>query len=123
MLGNSAGTPRRRFQEHYTRYGLAPPGIRLASEPRIGLLSLVEEMHAVCRFPVRLQDALNRSGRIVRIPVREELAPLAISMVTRAGQSLTPAGEKLADCIRHRGLASSWLNGRRSDKRVHCLDA
>ncbi len=122
MLGNSAGTPRRRFQERFTRNGLAPPRIRLASESRLGLLSLVEEMHAVCTFPVRLLDALNRSGRIVRIPVREELAPLAISMVTRAGQSLTPAGEKLADCIRHRAgiVVADWAE---ADKQGLCRGA
>lgn len=117
MLGNSTGAPRQRFREHFTRHGLTPPRIRLASESRLGLLSLVEEMNAVCTFPVRLLDALNRSGRIVHVPVRETLEPLAISMVTRVGQSLTPAGEKLADCIRHRAdiVARDWET---SDKKV-----
>lgn len=110
MLGNSTGTPRQRFQEHFTRHGLTPPRIRLASESRLGLLSLVEEMNAVCTFPAKLLDALNRSDRVVQIPIREALDPLAISMVTRAGQSLTPAGVRLADCIRHRAdvVSAEW---------------
>ena len=105
---------------HAARAGSSanPAGFR----SRLGLLSLVEEMHAVCTFPVRLLDALNRSGRIVRIPVMEELAPLAVSMVTRAGQSLTPAGEKLADCIRHRAgiVVAEWAE---SDTRGQCRGA
>lgn len=110
MMGSSAGKPLKRFEAQFTRNGLAPPMIRLACESRLGLLALVEELGGVCTFPVPLLDELHPGHNIVRIPIAEKLQPLTISMVTRAEKRLTPAGEKLADCIRHRSaiLAREW---------------
>ena len=102
MLGGTIGSPRQRFREQFARHGLAPPRIRLSSESRLGLLSLVKELQAVCTFPAQLLDQLSSTHDVSVIQVREELEPLTISMMTRSGRSLTPAGERLADCIRHR---------------------
>jgi len=107
MMGDAAGSPRVRFQEQFTGHGLKPPKIKLASESRQGLLAIVREMGAVCTYPARLLD--DKSG-IVAIPIAEALRPLTISMATRAGKSLTPAGTYFADCIRHRAgvLRREW---------------
>ena len=102
MMGSTTGEPRQRFQDQFTRHGFNAPNIRYASESRLGLLSLIEEIGAVCTFPVRLLEGLGIADNICVVPVKEKLNPLKISMVTRAGKSLTPAGEHLADCIRHR---------------------
>lgn len=102
MIGGTTGAPRQRFQEQFTRNGLVPPRIRLASESRLGLLSIIETTDAVCTYPLFLLDEISAHRNIVRIQIREALNPLSISLITRAGQSLTPAGEAFADCIRHR---------------------
>lgn len=49
---------------------------------------------------------------IRRGPIVEPIAPVAIPVVARAGQSLTPADEVLAVCIRHRGahVVKDWAN-------------
>jgi DNA-binding transcriptional LysR family regulator len=110
MLGDSAGKPRKRFREQFTQHGIEPPKTRLASESRLGLLALVEELDAVCTFPVPLLEEMGAAHNVVQIPIVEQLKPLTISMVTRAGKSLTPAGEKFADCIRHRAeiVSQEW---------------
>lgn len=110
MMGDSAGAPKERFQHQFTKHGLTPPRIRLASESRLGVLALVQELGAVCTFPERLLAELGPNSGIVRIPLRERMNPLTLSMVTRAGKSLTPAGEHFADCIRHRAgvLQREW---------------
>jgi len=110
MMGDTTGAPRARFQEQFSKHGVTPPRIKLASESRLGLLALVQELDAVCTFPARLLDELGPQSGVVRIPVKEALNPLTISMVTRAGKSLTPAGAYFADCLRHRAgvLRRSW---------------
>ncbi|MYI67469.1 MAG: LysR family transcriptional regulator [Boseongicola sp. SB0673_bin_14] len=110
MMGDAAGNPKQRFQEQFRRHGLSVPRIRLASESRLGLLALMRELDAVCTFPAPLLNELGPESGIVRIPVQERLLPLTISMVTRAGKSLTPAAEQFADCVRHRSgvLRREW---------------
>jgi len=110
MMGDATGNPKQRFQEQFMRHGLSVPRIRLASESRLGLLALMRELDAVCTFPAPLLDELGPGSGIVRIPVQEPLLPLTISMVTRAGKSLTPAAEHFADCVRHRSgvLRREW---------------
>lgn len=110
MMGDTAGSPRGRFQDQFRRHGLQPPHIKLASESRQGLLALVRELDAVCTYPAKLLDDLSDSAGITTIPIKETLNPLTISMATRAGKSLTPAGSYFADCIRHRAgvLRREW---------------
>ncbi len=112
MMGDTAGPPKTRFQEQFTRHGLEPPKIRMASESCLGLLSLVRELDAVCTYPARLLDEMEPEAGVTRIPIRETLKPLMISMVTRAGKSLTPTAEAFADCIRHRAgvLRREWAD-------------
>jgi len=102
MMGDKTGLPRRRFLNQFSRLDLEPPRIRWASESRSGVLAVVEEMDAVCSYPKRLLEETPNRENIVQIPIKETLTPLKIHMLTRAGQSLTPAGEEFANCIRHR---------------------
>lgn len=110
MMGDTIGAPKKRFEQQFSQHGIEAPRIRLASESRQGLVALVRELGAVCTFPARLLDEMGPDSGIVRIPVREVLNPLTISLVTRAGKSLTPAGDYFADCIRHRAgvLQRAW---------------
>lgn len=110
MMGDTAGSPKARFQEQFTRHDLTPPHIKLASESRQGLLALVRELGAVCTYPAKLLDDLREDSGITAIPIKERLSPLTISMASRAGKSLTPAGSYFADCIRHRAgvLRREW---------------
>ncbi len=110
MMGDTTGAPKARFQDQFMRNGCAPPKIRLASESRLGLLALVQELDAVCTYPARLLEDLGPDSKVTKIPLQEDMQPLTISMITRAGKSLSPAGEHLADCIRHRAgvLRREW---------------
>lgn len=113
MMGDRTGLPKRRFLDQFSRLGLETPRIRWASESRSGVLAVIEEMDAVCSYPARLLKEMPSLENIVQIPIKEALDPLAIHMVTRAGQSLTPAGEEFASCIRHRAgvVSREWDKG------------
>lgn len=113
MMGDRTGQPRRRFLDQFSRLNLEPPRIRWASESRSGLLAVIEEMDAVCSYPARLLEETPSRGNIIQIPIKEKLDPLTINMVMRAGQSLTPAGEEFANCVRHRAgvVAREWSKG------------
>ena len=110
MMGDTVGTPKLRFQEQFTRQGAAPPNIRLASESRLGLLALIQELGAVSTYPAPLLAELNTDSDIVRIPIQEALKPLDISLITRPGQSMSPAALHFAECIRQRAriLQREW---------------
>lgn len=110
MMGDTTGAPKARFQKQFTQHGITPPRIRLASESRLGLLALVQELDAVCTFPAQLLREMGPDSGVVQIPIEETLNPLSISLITRAGKSLTPASEYFADCIRHRAgvLRKKW---------------
>lgn len=110
MMGDTMGAPKARFQQQFTQHGIDPPRIRRASESRLGLLALVQELDAVCTFSVHLLREMGPDSGVVQIPVAEQLNPLSISLVTRAGKSLTPSSEYFADCIRHRAgvLRREW---------------
>lgn len=109
-LWNSPLGPGKQFLNHFTEAGLPPPRIRASSESQLGILALVEELGAVSTFPVRLLEEVGQNRGVVRVAIKEPIKPLSISMVTRAGRSLTPAGDALADCIRHRvgNLLNEW---------------
>lgn len=101
-LGSGGDGPERRFIEHFTALKMEPPHVRISSESRLGLVAMIEELDAVCTFPQRLVDDWIPEQNITRIPIKETLQPLTIALVTRAGQTLTPAAQHFAECIRHR---------------------
>lgn len=102
MMGDTAGRPKSRFRAQFKQHGLEPPQIRLASESRLGLLSLVRELGVVSTFPAKLLDELGADAGVVRIPIAEPMMPLTISLITLGGRVLAPAALSFADCIRHR---------------------
>lgn len=111
-LWNTTEGPGQRFVDLFERYNLSQPKIRVSTESQLGIIAMVKALDAVATFPVRLLKELGQTSDIVRIPVHQPIKPVSISMVTRAGRSLTPAGEALADCIRHRVgvVVREWEN-------------
>lgn len=101
MIGAPMG-PGDIFRKPFVDHGLPPPRAMTTSESYFGAMSLVENLGAVCTFPLRLLDETKKGWRITAIPIRERIEPLQISLMLRAGHPLTPAGEALADCVRRR---------------------
>lgn len=101
MIG-APGGPGDIFRQPFIDNGFLPPHATTTSESYFGALALVEHLGAVCTFPALLLEDIQRSARIAPIPIREEIEPLKISLMTRAGHPLTPAADKLAMCIRRR---------------------
>lgn len=83
----------------FAENGLEPPVALTTSESYIGVLSIIESGEAICTYPSRLLEKVERSWDIVRVPVEETLAPIQISLMTRADHPLTPAAQALVNCI------------------------
>jgi len=101
MIG-APGGPGDIFRQPFIDHGLTPPHATTSSESYFGALALVESLGAVCTFPQLLMEDVIKTWRIAPIPIRETIAPLRISLMTRAGHPLTPAADALAMCIRRR---------------------
>jgi len=101
MIGVPRG-PGDIFKQLFIENNLAPPEALTTSESYFGALSLVERLGAVCTFPALLMQDVQKAFQIAPIPIREKIAPLKISLITRAGHPLTPAADALAMCIRRR---------------------
>lgn len=101
MIGTPGG-PGDIFRQPFIDNGLIPPHATTTSESYFGALALVESLGAVCTFPQLLMEDVVKTWRIAPIPIRETIAPLRISLMTRAGYPLTPAADALAMCIRRR---------------------
>ena len=101
MIGAPLG-PGDIFRQPFIDNGLTPPKAMTTSESYFGAMSLVESLGAVCTFPLRLLEDVQKGWDIEQIPLRETIAPLRISLMTRAGHPLTPAAEELVNCVRIR---------------------
>jgi LysR family transcriptional regulator of abg operon len=101
MIGAPMG-PGGIFRKPFIDHGLPPPRVLTTSESYYGALALVENLGAVCAFPLRLLQVIRKGWRIASIQIRERIDPLQISLMLRAGHPLTPAGEALANCVRRR---------------------
>ncbi len=99
MIGAPLG-PGDIYRKPFVDNGLVPPKAMTTSESYFGAMSLVESLGAVCTFPLRLLDDIQKGWEIAQIPLRETIAPLQISLMTRSGHPLTPATEELANCVR-----------------------
>ena len=104
MIGGPTG-PGDIFRQPFIDHGLEPPVALTTSESYFGALSLVESLGAVCTFPALLMEEIRKTLQIAPIPIREEIAPLKIALMTRAGHPLTPAADALAMCIRRRVMS------------------
>jgi LysR family transcriptional regulator of abg operon len=101
MIG-APGGPGDIFRQPFIDHGLKPPHATTTSESYFGALALMESLGAVCTFPQLLLEDVIKTWRIAPIPISETIAPLRISLMTRAGHPLTPAADALAMCIRRR---------------------
>lgn len=101
MIGEPGG-PGDVFAKPFAENGLTPPIARTTSESYFGALAMVERLGAVCTFPLRLLESVQREWRITAIPLVEQIDPLQIALMTRAGHPLTPAADALANCIKRR---------------------
>lgn len=101
MIGAQTG-PGAIFKQPFIDHGMTPPDALTTSESYFGALSLVESTGAVCTFPALLMEEVQKTWQIARVPIREEIKPLKIALMTRAGHPLTPAADALAMCIRRR---------------------
>lgn len=101
MIGAPNG-PGDIFRQPFIDNGFKPPVAMTTSESYFGALALVESLGAVCTFPELLLDNLRRGWNIQKIPVREQIDPVPITLMTRTGHQLTPAADALANCVRRR---------------------
>jgi DNA-binding transcriptional LysR family regulator len=104
MIGAPQG-PGDIFRKPFEENGFAPPRALTTSQSYFGALSLVENLGAVCTFPLRLLEDMRRNWDIAPIPIRERIAPVTIALMTRSGRPLTPAADALANCVRRRARA------------------
>lgn len=101
MIGAPLG-PGDIFRKPFVDRGLPPPRASTTSESYFGAMSLVQEMGAVCTFPLRLLEDVRKGWDIEQILIEETLEPLEISLMSRSGHPLTPMAEELANAVRRR---------------------
>lgn len=101
MIGAPMG-PGDIFRQPFVENGLPPPRAMTTSESYYGALSLVETLGSVCTFPQRLLESVQKGWDIVPIQINEQIPPIQIALMTRAGHPLTPVAEALANCVRRR---------------------
>lgn len=104
MIGAPQG-PGDIFRKHFSDHGLRAPDVTTTSESYFGAMSLVENMDAVCTFPLRLLQHIQHGWAVEQINIKEELEPMQVSLMTRAAHPLTPMAEKLSHCIRRRAAS------------------
>lgn len=102
MLGAPLG-PGDIFRTLFVERGIAPPKALTTSESYFGAMALVENLGAVCTFPLRLLEDVQKGWDVAMIPLSEVLNPFPISLMTRSGHPLTPLAEVLANSVRRRG--------------------
>lgn len=101
MIGAPQG-PGDVFRNLFLSSGLTPPSASTTSESYFGAMSLVESLGAVCTFPLRLLEDVQRGWEVAEIPIKETLEPIEIALMTRSALPLTPLAESLANCVRKR---------------------
>lgn len=101
MIGAPLG-PGDIFRKPFVDHGLVPPKATTTSESYFGAMSLVEELGAVCTFPMRLLEDVRQGWDVDQIQIEETLDPLEISLMTRSGHPLTPMAEELVNALRRR---------------------
>jgi len=103
MMIGSPGGPGDIFEPVFRENGFRSPIARISSESYLAAFEIVRSLGVVCTFPGRfLREQRDRYPDLVVIPVRETIAPLEISLLTRADVPPTPAAREMAACIRRR---------------------
>ncbi len=101
MIGAPLG-PGDIFRKPFIDRGLTPPKATTTSESYFGAMSLVQEMGAVCAFPLRLLEDVRQGWDIEQIHINDAIDPREISLMSRASHPLTPMAEELAKAVRRR---------------------
>lgn len=99
MIGSQTG-PGDIFTDNFNAVGLKPPEAAFTSESYFGALALVQHLDAVCTFPLRLLNEMQKSWDIVQLDLDQSFPTLHVSLMTRTSTPLTPAGDALVNCIR-----------------------
>jgi LysR family transcriptional regulator of abg operon len=103
MMIGSPGGPGDIFEPVFRENGFRSPIARISSESYMAAFEIVRSLGLVCTFPGRLlREQGNRYPDLVVIPVRESIAPIEITLLTRADVPPTPAAREMAACIRRR---------------------
>jgi LysR family transcriptional regulator, regulator of abg operon len=103
MMIGSPGGPGDVFEPVFRENGFRSPIARISSESYLAAFEIVRSLGLVCTFPGRLlREQGNRYPDLVVIPVRETIAPIEITLLTRADVPPTPAAREMAACIRRR---------------------
>jgi LysR family transcriptional regulator of abg operon len=103
MMIGSPGGPGDIFEPVFRENGFRSPIARISSESYMAAFEIVRSLGLVCTFPGRLlREQGNRYPDLVVIPVRETIAPIEITLLTRADVPPTPAAREMAACIRRR---------------------
>jgi LysR family transcriptional regulator, regulator of abg operon len=103
MMIGSTGGPGDIFGPVFQENGFRSPIARTSSESYMAAFEIVRSLGLVCTFPGRLfREQGKRYPDLVVIPIRETIAPLEISLLTRADVPPTPAAREMAACIRRR---------------------
>src|SRR5260370_34880603 len=84
-------------------YGFASAIAGGSVESYLAAVAIIRSLGVVFTFPGRfLREQRDRYPDLVVIPVRETIAPIEISLLTRADVPPTPAAREMAACIRRR---------------------
>ncbi|MEL7345214.1 MAG: LysR substrate-binding domain-containing protein [Pseudomonadota bacterium] len=102
MLGAPLG-PGDIFRRLFVDRGIPPPKAKTTSETYFGAMALIENLGAVCTFPLRLLEDVQKGWDVEQIPLTQTLEPFQISLMSRSGHPLTPLAEKLANNVRRQG--------------------
>jgi LysR family transcriptional regulator of abg operon len=103
MMIGSPGGPGDISEPVFRENGFRSPIARISSESYMAAFEIVRSLGLVCTFPGRLlREQGNRYPDLVVIPVRESIAPIEITLLTRADVPPTPAAREMAACIRRR---------------------
>lgn len=84
---------------HFRDRGLDPPIPVINSESILSILIMLTGSDLVCTFPTLLRDETEPIWPIQRIPVVERFDPVSIAITHSAKSPLTPAGQRLQDCV------------------------
>jgi LysR family transcriptional regulator, regulator of abg operon len=82
----------------FVRRGLPPPRLAIKTQSALSLIMAIAYSDVLGMLPVQFTDFALTTGTLVQIHVRDVFPAPSIVMVRRAGLTLTPAAEWLADC-------------------------
>jgi len=104
--GTPAG-PARVVDEAFVAAGLPPPRYRVQCETVLALSELAASGDFVAVVPQQVLAPERGGGRLVRIAVREHIAPVSIAVLARAQAPLTPLAREFIRMLRDRVIETN----------------